>query len=369
MAKAQRKHETLSLLIGNGFSISVHPPFDYVSLSDLVTSKSSPFRSKFHGNIPKLLNLLNTNDIESAIQALTSLSETATIYASYDKQISQFSKEDVQTLRTALAASIQSVHLERRPAIAETTYQRCRKKLENFRFIFTTNYDLLLEWALMARIHNKRIDKTFDDGFRFFYRGKRHLQHYARERLPFQRYGSPERFELAEFSHKSGSQTVFYLHGALHLYKTLGGLAKYKGKRDDDDFLFVNYLQRSTENGRLPYIVVEGNWKRKLQTIREDPFLYLGDCYDALTTRSGALFVYGSKLYEQDHDRHLVEAIARSQISHIYFGYRATSAKRTARERAVLEANVRTWEDARKQHNGLPLRIEFCDTTDDSFWT
>ena len=357
----------ISVLLGNGFSISIHGNFDYPSLASLLQDANLTICNKFNIDISRLLTVCRTHDFEKALQALLLSKEIITLYPGIDEyDITDLIGSDANSLRGALASAVEYVHPDRRGLISETQYAYCRNKLEGFQNIFTTNYDLLLEWVLFSRINNKRQSKAKHDGFRYFYRATREMQHYKDDALPFIRAGTLGNQSLFA---KNGPrmQSVFYLHGALHLFRLEGGeLVKLKGRRDDNDILLIRYLEKITEEGSLPFIVAEADGGSKLEIINQHA--YLRDCYDAMLSLTGKLFIYNHKTYE--HDEHIADAIVRSKIDTVVFGYRHHN--RTKSKRQQVEGRINEWAERReaiKRKYSLPaLRVVFADTSGESFW-
>ncbi|MCC7479499.1 DUF4917 family protein [bacterium] len=365
----RRSHAEKNVLLGNGFSISLFPSFHYPSLADVLMRQQSRLQERFHVNIPELISRSGLTDFERLSQLLQSTSKIVTIYPSAsDTSLKEDLESDAELLRHALASAIQHVHPDRRGLVAENTYASCRETLSMFDTVFTTNYNLLLEWTLLARLHNHRVSDDKYDGFKFYQRARRHMQHYDDDALPFSRYGTIND-QYLQTTNRKRPQNVFYLHGALHLYIQSGELTKLKGQRDDNDFMLVPYIRCMTDSGLLPLIVAESDPKSKMRIIREQK--YLRDAYDALRTRSGTLVIFGSKLYQDGHDTHIADAIVESQVSKVYFGYQVSHKKE--RDRRLIEAQILSWTDERdeiRRHGKLLPKLEviFYDTSPQSFW-
>lgn len=356
----------INLLLGNGFSIDIHPKFKYSSLASLLQSKDLPIASRFKIDIEGLLRVCRTNDFEKALQGLLLSKELVTLYPNMDDKYSKWMAEDADNLRRALAAAVDFIHPERRNIISDTEYNHCRIKLERFTKIFTTNYDLLLEWTLQCRLRNRQISKHFNDGFKYYLHGTKECKHYVANSLPFTRSGAPGHQEFI-LRNAPDLQSIFYIHGAIHLFNPTGtDLIKIKGRKDDDDILLVKYLEKITEEGELPQIVAEADHNAKMETITKHG--YLRDCYDALKSLTGVLFVYNHRTYE--HDEHIANAIVTSRIHHVYYGYRR-SLKNT-KELKQIEAEIDDWTRQRSLLQDAvdkpPLKVTFVETHKESFW-
>lgn len=111
----------------------------------------------------------------------------------------------VDALREILVTTIAAQHPDKPSDIAPEAYARCRTFISHFDNFYTLNYELLLYWALMQ----KEIDPDVagDDGFRTPIDG-------------------PATYVTWEVEN-SDQQTVYYLHGALHLFDAGSELKKY----------------------------------------------------------------------------------------------------------------------------------------------
>jgi hypothetical protein len=158
----QRRH----LLLGNGFSMSVHTGFGYKSLFDEATRADRGLSEVFRGHEP---------DFEKALAAAEAPEEAA-------------------RLRAAFISAVTRVH-PRIKYLDPGAREACGRFLEAFAgrrsredqpgSVFTTNYDLMLYWVLMA---NHELLNPYDG---------------------FDNYGLWDEARIAK-------STLFYLHGALH---------------------------------------------------------------------------------------------------------------------------------------------------------
>ena len=124
-----------ALLLGNGLSIGVWPEFDYGSLYEHAQdgTLTTEDRALFGGasNFERVLADLNV-----AIRICDSLAiDTAPLYERY------------RSIQRALGHAIREVHLMK-SQVPDATLRTIRGVLEQFEWVFTTSYDLLLYWAM-----------------------------------------------------------------------------------------------------------------------------------------------------------------------------------------------------------------------------
>lgn len=271
----------VSILLGNGFSIGADQSFDYRRLLD---------RAKF-GNrtrskrIRSVFDLLGTADFEFVVERLEVTAGTLEVYRSLTRTGSTI-QADAARVRRALAEVLAAIHPERIGDIGDARLDGCHDFLAQFDEIFTTNYDLILYWAILRkRAH-------FRDGFR-------------------PRDGQLVHAEPAD-------QNVSWLHGAVHLHEELvAGDSPLTVKQQwSAGVPLVDRLREELREGRLPLIVMEGTWRQKQRRINSSP--YLSNALQRLRHLEGSLFTYGWGLSENDD--HVLNAIQRSGVKHLYVG-------------------------------------------------
>ena len=96
---------------------------------------------------------------------------------------------------------------------------------------------------------------------------------------------------------------VYYLHGALFLFKIPPDTLKLK--RGGDSKELVTMIGDIIAEGIMPLFVSEGKYKEKLETIERSN--YLSFCYEALEQSENKLVIFGSSLSSQD--AHIANAI------------------------------------------------------------
>lgn len=278
------------LVLGNGFSIAQNPKaFSYLALRDRALQKGqiSPLAQR-------LFTGLNTPDFESVIEACTASARTLRILRD-DPADAEAEMLDLEAskLKEALAVVLAGLHPERPSDVDESAYRRVYRFLARFNKIYTMNYDLLLYWALM-----KGQDPDFanevggarvcDDGFRD--------------------PGHDSSFVTWDHLHSSRTQCVYYLHGALHIFRNAAGLQKHTWSRTD--IPLIDQIRAQLDSGYFPLYVSEGTSAEKLTRIHSSDYLARG-LRSLAETRSGML-VFG--LSFSPNDEHLIKAIVESGI-------------------------------------------------------
>ncbi|MEW5813675.1 MAG: DUF4917 family protein [Actinomycetota bacterium] len=151
-----------------------------------------------------------------------------------------------------------------------------RQALLPYQWVYSTNYDLLVYWAIM-------LDPS---GFKDFLWGNQGL------------------FDLGDTTVSSKATRVLYLHGGLHLEVTNDGWTRKRHATNQN--LLTTFTQATDAR---PLFVSEGSWEDKMKVIRSSD--YLAFTYSQLASHHGPLVVFGHRL-SQDEDEHLVRAIERS---------------------------------------------------------
>ncbi|MEG3128140.1 DUF4917 family protein [Pantoea cypripedii] len=275
------------LLLGNGFSIACRPNiflygrlFENANFSSLSASAKESFEA------------LETEDFERVIKTLMDARRILSVYSD-NVGISERLKQDAAALKELLVQTLASSHPGHPGELNDSEYMHCRAFLDNFDNIYTLNYDLLLYWVCMHCAEGEK--PTADDGFR----------------KPFENYDADYVTWEPQNTHK---QSIFFLHGALHLFD-----AGYELRK----FTWVNTNVRLIEQARtaikgnlFPVFVSEGTSKEKMERIRHND--YLAKAYRSFVEITGALFVYGHSLAE--NDEHFLAGIENGKVRQLYVG-------------------------------------------------
>lgn len=332
------------LLLGNGFSMAYS--------AEQFSYKALKVKAEENGEIGEIARELfassETSDFERVIKEIEA---TATVLKAVKKhgneELISDLDDEAKTLKEALARAIVELHPDVHYEIDEAAAARVGEFLDQYKKVYTTNYDILLYWVLMKNLDFDDESKfRRDDGFRE-----------ARPRDPY---------VVWDNLNSSRNQTVYYLHGALHLFldESRGELQKITWIRTSE-LLLEQIRDRLSENS-LPLIITEGTSAAKRSKIMQSD--YLGTTLRSFANIGGGLLVYG--LAFSENDNHLTDAILNSSVSHLavsLFGdpesennieIRAAVEKLITRRKAQVEANKRR----------TPLTVRYFDSSSVSLW-
>lgn len=262
-------HKWDTLLLGNGISINIWEPFGYRKLydraraGDLSTEDLRLFSST--PNFERVLaDLLTAIRVNSAIGL-----DTTPLLERY------------RNIQLALVHAVRKVHLKLN-RVPLATRKIISDAMEQFEWVFTTSYDLLVYWAMAT------------GGFEPF------MDHF--------RYGGRCEFDPARASVPANRIPVYFLHGALHLVAGSSG-ATWKLRQTDLDTILDQFGKPITGDlGARPLLVTEGSATDKLAAIEDNA--YLSHALERLRGRALPLVAFGSSLSEPDS--HLAEALSEN---------------------------------------------------------
>ena len=276
---------TPHLLLGNGFSRGCRNDlFAY----DALFAKA---KDRLNSRVTSAFNALDTTDFEKVMRALRQAQLLVKAYSPSKKRLVRRLKRDANSLRNILAEVIASNHPERSNEIADYQFQSCRTFLNNFKNIYTLNYDLLLYWALMKDDIDD-LNLKCDDGFR-------------------QSDEGPMEYVVWNMN-DPGQQNVFYMHGALHVFDARDEVQKYTWS--NTGIALIDQIREALETGLYPIYVSEGTSKSKMDRIMHSSYLARG--FRSMSQIGGSLFIFGHSL--QENDEHVLKCIQDSKVSSVY---------------------------------------------------
>lgn len=305
------------LLLGNGFSISVHPGFAYGRLFDEASRIDPGIVELFRGNEP---------DFEKAISATDDPEEANKLRASFISAVSQ-----VHPKRKYLDVGVRDACGSFLEPFAG---RHSRKKLPGS--VFTTNYDLLLYWVLMANHQRLNLYDGFDhDGV----------------------------WDDARVQ----KSTLFYLHGALHHFEQPFGYVRPKMEQRKllwrEDASLVVQVRDNLARGFFPVFVSEGDAGSKVLRIRRNRYLRKVEEQFARKCAGpdAALFTLGHSLSEVD--AHITDIIGRGEAE-IFLGiYRPFD------DGSRAQRLVAGWAEQRLHRGRKPLQVWLFDSSECRIWT
>jgi hypothetical protein len=321
------------LLLGNGFSRACRDQiFSYDSLFEAADWKGADERIK------RAFDAINTRDFEQVMELLELCSSLSQAYA-IPAKVKDEMKTDAQLLRRILVETLARHHPVNPSEISDDEYQSCQKFLSNFERIYTVNYDLLLYWTMMK---GKR---AHDDGFRDPHDGN--SDDYREE-------------DFVEWKNFDNKQTIYYLHGALHLFLAEASLKKYCWSRTG--IKLKDQILASLEQRHYPLIVAAGRSNQKLSKIQRSN--YLGHGFRSIRKIGGSLFLYGLSL--GDKDAHISQQIAgNTSLKRLYVGLFGDPASK-ANQELIKNANIATEIN---RHRRKKVSIEFYDSKSAEVWS
>ncbi|MEJ7790986.1 MAG: DUF4917 family protein [Gaiellaceae bacterium] len=258
------------LLLGNGSSIAVAESFAYPSLYDVACSDriDNPLGAASR----RLFEDLATRNFEFVLASLK-LAGRVNAAAGIDAPIlSQLYRE----IQIALFESVASVHVEW-DRVASRTLAQIRRELLNYKRVYSTNYDLLVYWAML------REGDPYD--FRDFL------------------WAEGNSFDPADVGILGDPTLVYFLHGGVHLRRTPNGRSFKRTAQQQQNLL--SQFPTTWESDEIPLLISEGDSNDKLVSINRSD--YLSFAYRRFLEHQGNLVVYGHGLGGADD--HLVRAI------------------------------------------------------------
>ena len=265
-------------LYGNGLSISIWEEFRYNSLYKVCCGEEGYGESLFSKEAIQLFGDFDTTNFEWVLYALHLSERVNSTLNNTNGQV----REVYENIKSALINAVHKIHInfEDLPSDQLRLLNGIFKSFQ--KGIFTTNYDLISYWTLMYK-SNGLSDL-------FFYNNI---------------------FDIKETLPKNKKVPLYFLHGALHLFKENGETKKLVRSWDN----LLDRIQENIEANNPPLFVSQGTSEQKLKTITSSD--YLAHCYKQLSQISGGLTIYGSSL--RPEDEHIVSAIKKSNIKKIAY--------------------------------------------------
>tara|TARA_R110002111_G_scaffold261268_1_gene333906 strand:+ start:3676 stop:4698 length:1023 start_codon:yes stop_codon:yes gene_type:complete len=253
-------HERPSLLVGNGASIAVSDRFGYSTLRNEATLTDLA---------AQLFETVGTSDFELVLHRLG----TGLMINRVCGLDTQVINEAYEQIKAALIAAVREVHLPRNNYHPNGDLG---DEFKSYCAIYSTNYDLLLYWAMLnAECH---VDNAVVDLFK------------------------GRRFDRDQ-EYNNDSTRLMYLHGALHLFIDSQSVCRKRRNLD------LSILDQLNEDGiARVHFVSEGTWQAKWAKILSSD--YLRYCHEQLRRDSGNIVVFGHSL-NPETDQHILNALLR----------------------------------------------------------
>lgn len=320
-------------LLGNGFSIACRPDiFTYGRLLDRADLTERPeARAAF--------DRLDTTDFELVMNGLTRAATLADVYQTTDAALKGRFEADAEALKEILVQAIAGSHPDRPQAITAAEYGGARLFLHNFERVYSVSYDILAYWAYMQSELQPSI--SCDDGFR-------------------QPEDGPA--DWVEWDMSMHGQSLFYLHGALHIYQDGPEIRKYTWS--NTRIPLMDQIRASLDEGKFPLFVAEGSSDEKMERIQRSSFL--GRAFRSFREIGGTLFVHG--LSFSDNDDHILDAIVHNRVTKLMvslFGDPTDAGNRAIIQR--VEALKQRRLDA-TAHRPRAIDVEYYDAASANVW-
>lgn len=332
------KYEGGSILIGNGMSRNIWSRFRYGSLKDAAVEADIP--NKLRPAHVKLFQELGTDNFEELLDALLTAQHVLDAIGTAEATgLQPGVKGWYERIRKALIEAVHYVHVPH-SSVPYENLVGFWEEMRKYKTVYSTNYDLLIYWAMMAWAAEGDNDtSSFRDFFSYW----------------DEYYDMPHTFDLARAkSHRltQGRTDVMYLHGALHLFQLPSETeGKLYGQYPDNILdLFYDYAV----TGTLPLFVSGGTAAEKRRLIKNS--FYLEFCYNELEMDSSPLVIFGHSLGESDkHIRNAIDLTPGRKIA-------VSVSRPDAREIIKRKAKVRQYFpgaeieffDSRTHPLGLP---------------
>ena len=260
------------ILIGNGASCALWNRFAYTSLYD--RASSNEVSEPLSDGAVQIFNSLGTHNFELVLSALKT---TALVENALNRDTTEVDGL-YEITQNALVQAVHAVHIPW-ASVAEGTLRAIRDSLLLYKSVYSTNYDLLIYWAIMV------------DGA-----------------TGFKDYFFAPKFNITNVEIWNKATTVLFVHGGLHLYRCLTG-ETIKRKAEPYQNL-LNLFGTPLDEPAVPLFITEGTSRDKLTSIyRSD---YLSFAYSQFAQHRGPLVIFGHSL-NSEFDAHLISAIKSSE--------------------------------------------------------
>lgn len=286
--------EKWGLLYGNGLSMAFYNEgFSYKYLSDRVKQKD-------HEVKVLLEEIVKNNNLEGLLLKLSDTKEVVSqVSDARCPPAAEALTEKYKSIQGSFIETVKDLHPD---SMFKMDISRLKSFILKFKWVFTTNYDLLTYWSIVHDIPFKSPASSYDGFTDFFYKSN----------------GSPYPYyhDECEFLKKPKRTNIYYLHGALHIFNSEYNKA-IKISPDENSTLLQS-IEYAMESGDVPIFVSEGDSQRKEMRIQGNP--YLNYCYRQLKNESiRNMLIFGQSL--ADNDAHLFNAIMQNgYITDIWYG-------------------------------------------------
>ena len=317
------------LLVGNGSSIAVWEDFRYDSIYEMASSED--IEHPLIEQDIELFNSFGTRNFERVLSALLTARAVNQSLGIEDEQIAP----RYDSIRTALFEAVRSVHIPWH-LLPDENKLLIQEALLNYDFVYSTNYDLILYWSILAQ--------SGGEGFKDYF------------------WNEDEGFDIGNTEVWQKVTKVLYLHGGIHLYRNAFGQTFKRRARNSGNLLdSVGDLYRDDS---IPLFVSEGSSSQKLASILGSD--YLSFAYSRLSLHEGPLVIFGHAL-DEESDSHIIDIIDNWRERDIAISINSNSDGRERIRRlanahdAFPSANLHFFESNTHPLGVADLRVEPAD--------
>jgi hypothetical protein len=265
----RRNYRWTGLLVGNGASIAVWNQFQYASLfSKAITDEvEHPLSDDDQALFAALGNTINFEQVLSSLITAKMVNQALGIRT-------HLVDNRYGSIKRALIETVKSLHIPWM-GIPNHVLVSIRNELLKYNYVYSTNYDLLIYWAIMHQNLGGFVDYFFSESFDL---------------------GNTDVWD-------NGAVAILCLHGGLHLYRLQSGNTLKRRALDGRNLL--DLFGEPYYEGATPLFISEGGPKEKLSSINKSD--YLSFAYNKFSNHQGGLVIFGHSLSE--NDQHIVDVI------------------------------------------------------------
>lgn len=271
------------LMLGNGFSRGAFKDiFNYTQLANGIKNPE----------IKELFKKIDTTDFEYVMSKLLQAIDVLKAYEGTEMLVDKLEKDE-ESLKEILIEVIAESHPPTPNSITKKQYLSCYEFLQHFESgrKYTFNYDLILYWVYMHFMNDKERPLKPNDGFRT----------------------DIENDTMVTWQvHNDFEQKIFYLHGAMHIFKHQATIEKYTWI--NTGVPIAKQVKKAIEHNKLPVFISEGSKIHKHKRIMENG--YLIRVLASMKRIGGSLFIYGHSL--RDEDDHVFDLVNRSKVTKVF---------------------------------------------------
>lgn len=325
LRRARAANDSVHLLLGNGFSIGAHDGLGYNSLYNAA-------RKNLPETADAVFQKYETTNFEQILQKMSDANWIADAYGIYHHSEHRIIQEDHDRIKDALISAIESVH-PRQFELPDGMMQAEKFFLRSeFKMIFSLCYDLMLYWVMNLRAQDRKFH--FQDGF----------------------LGNPPEFQDTL---RRGQVPVYFLHGALHLFRVDGKVHKLV---QTENQWILDQIRDHISRNTFPIVVTEGTSSGKKIAIESSS--YLSRSFSRFNQIRGSLFTYGASL--SDPDDHIRKAISSNcKLNSLFVGIH-TDVESQALELRSRAHKIQEERDVRCPK--YPLEVYFYNSVTAPVW-